>query len=129
MRIAGHLKVGMQERYSPLDRIVIPLCYNATRTMNTDEKILKALDISFAVLDNPEPLYLLELLGQTAFFGTPWGTQEYPRYRFNWLNTQHVSDAEEKVMRIKTGGCASFDPTETRVEPFNTRLEKRETNV
>jgi hypothetical protein len=87
------------------------------------------LVISFAVLDNPEPLYLLELLGQTAFFGTPWGTQEYPRYRFNWLNTQHVSDAEEKVMRIKTGGCASFDPTETRVEPFNTRLEKRETNV
>ena len=87
------------------------------------------LVISFAVLDNPEPLYLLELLGQTSFFGTPWGTQEYPRYRFNWLNTQHVSDAEEKVMRIKTGGCASFDPTETRVEPFNTRLEKRETNV
>ncbi len=87
------------------------------------------LAISFAVLDNPEPLYLLELLGQTAFFGTPWGTQEYPRYRFNWLNTQHVSDAEEKVMRIKTGGCASFDPTETRVEPFNTRLEKRETNA
>ena len=82
-----------------------------------------------AVLDNPEPLYLLELLGQTAFFGTPWGTQESPRYRFNWLNTRHVSDAEEKVMRIKTGGCASFDPTETRVEPFNTRLEKRETNV
>src|SRR6059058_3547172 len=77
-----------------------------------------SLGISFAVLDNPEPLYLLELLGQTAFFGTPWGTQEYPRYRFNWLNTQHVSDAEEKVMRIKTGGCASFDPTETRVEPF-----------
>ena len=86
------------------------------------------LVISFAVLDNPEPLDLLALLGQTAFFGTPWGTQEYPRYRFNWLNTQHVSDAEEKVMRIKTGGCASFDPTETRVEPFNTRLEKRETN-
>jgi len=44
VRIAGHLKVGMQERYSPLDRIVIPLCYNATRTMNTDEKILKALE-------------------------------------------------------------------------------------
>jgi hypothetical protein len=80
-------------------------------------------------LDNPEPLYLLELLGQTAFFGTPWGTQEYPRYRFNWLNTQHVSDAEEKVMRIKTGGCASFDPAETHVEPFNIRPEKRETNV
>src|SRR2546428_9203209 len=87
------------------------------------------LGISFAVLDNPEPLDLLALLGQTAFFGTPWGTQEYPRYRFNWLNTQHVSDAEEKVMRIKTGGCASFDPTETRVEPFNTKLEKRETTV
>ena len=71
VRIAGHLKVGMQERYSPLDRIVIPLCYNATRTMNTDEKILKALDISFAVLDNPAPLYLLELRDQTAFFATP----------------------------------------------------------
>ena len=87
-----------------------------------------SLGISFAVLDNPEPLYLLELLGQTAFFGTPWGTQEPPRYRFNWLNTQHVSDAEEKVMRIKTGGCASFDPAETHVEPFNIRPEKRETN-
>jgi hypothetical protein len=87
------------------------------------------LAISFAVLDNPEPLYLLELLGQTSFFGTPWGTQEPPRYRFNWLNTQHVSDAEEKVMRIKTGGCASFDPAETHVEPFNIRPEKRETNA
>src|SRR5882724_6054578 len=68
------------------------------------------LDISFAVLDNPEPLYLLELLGQISFFGTPWGTQEHPRYRCNWLNTQHVSDAEEKVIRIKTGGCAGFRP-------------------
>jgi hypothetical protein len=87
------------------------------------------LAISFAVLDNPEPLYLLELLGQTSFFGTPWGTQECPRYRFNWLNTQHVSDAEEKVMRIKTGGCASFDPAEIHVEPFNIRPEKRETNA
>jgi hypothetical protein len=37
------------------------------------------LAISFAVLDNPEPLYLLELLGQTSFFGTPWWTQEPPR--------------------------------------------------
>ena len=91
-------------------------------------KIDRALDISFAVLDNPEPLYLLELLGQTSFFGTPWGTQEHPRYRCNWLNMQHVSDAEEKVIRIKTGDCAGFDPAETRVEPFNIRPEKRETN-
>ena len=56
------------------------------------------LVISFAVFDNPEPLYLLELLGQTAFFGTPWETYEYPRYRFNWLNTPHMSDAAEVVM-------------------------------
>src|SRR5438132_13082484 len=63
-------------------------------TWDIPRKAVAALGISFAVLDNPEPLYLLELLGQTAFFGTPWGTQEYPRYRFNWLNTQHVSDAE-----------------------------------
>ena len=90
---------------------------------------IAALVISFALLENPEPLYLLELLDQTAFFSTPWGTQEHPRYRFNWLNTQHVSDAEEKVMQIKTDSCASFDPAETHVEPFNIRPKKRETNV
>ncbi len=35
-----------------------------------DSFVDSLLVISFAVLDNPEPLYLLELLGQTAFFGT-----------------------------------------------------------
>src|SRR3989442_2810958 len=28
----------------PLDRANIPLCYNTTRTMSTDEKILKVLE-------------------------------------------------------------------------------------
>jgi hypothetical protein len=37
--IGGYRRVGR-----PLDRVIIPLCYNATRTMNTDEKILKALE-------------------------------------------------------------------------------------
>jgi hypothetical protein len=55
---------------------------------------LLALDISFAVLDHQEPLYLLGFLGRTSFLGTPWGTQESPRYRLNWLNTQHLAHAE-----------------------------------
>jgi hypothetical protein len=86
------------------------------------------LVISFAVLANPSSLYLLELRDQTAFFATPWGTQDPPRYRFNGLNTQHVSEAEEKAMRIKTDSCANFDPAGTPVKSFNLRPEKRETN-
>jgi hypothetical protein len=39
-----------------------------------------------------------------------------------------VSDAEEKVTRIKTDGYESFDPAGTPVGPFNLRPEKRETN-
>jgi hypothetical protein len=80
-------------------------------------------------LDNQALLYLLELRDQTAFFATPWVTQDPPRCHFNLRNTQHVSDAEEKAMQIKTNGCAIFNPAGTLVEPFNLRPEKRETNV
>src|SRR2546427_7027847 len=34
----------MQAFYFPLDRVIIPLCYNTSRTMNTDEKIVQALE-------------------------------------------------------------------------------------
>ncbi len=112
----------------PPELKIVPELATSWEVLDGGKTYIFHLVISFAVLDNPEFLYLLELLDQTSFFGTPWGTQEHPRYRCNWLNTQHVSDAEEKVMRIKTGGCAGFDPAETHVEPFNIRPEKRETN-
>jgi chromosome segregation ATPase len=34
----------MQACYFPLDRATVPLCYNTSRTMNTDEKIVQALE-------------------------------------------------------------------------------------
>jgi DNA repair ATPase RecN len=44
MGILGYLKGNLHEHYSPLDRALTPLCYNAARTMGNDEKILKALE-------------------------------------------------------------------------------------
>src|SRR5438093_7504826 len=37
-------KGKMQECYFPLDRVITPLCYNTTRTMTTDEKIVQVLE-------------------------------------------------------------------------------------
>ena len=34
----------MREFSFPLDRVNIPLCYNTSRSMNTDEKIVQALE-------------------------------------------------------------------------------------
>ena len=41
---AVYRKDEMQAFYFPLDRVIIPLCYNVTRTMTTDEKIVQALE-------------------------------------------------------------------------------------
>src|SRR6266852_2648227 len=68
--------------------------YQRTKTGTGGRFWEAVIVISFAVLDHQEPLYLLGFLGRTSFLGTPWGTQESPRYRLNWLNTQHSADAE-----------------------------------